>query len=495
MPSKTQTQEPSVDVLIIGAGIGGINAAYRIQESFPQWSYTILEAREELGGTWSLFQYPGIRSDSDLHTFGFSWDPWTEERPIADGPSILKYMKTVAAKHGIDKHIQYHHYVTSIEWRSEKQCWTVEVIVPGTEKKTYFSRFVFVATGLFDYEEGQRSTIPGIENFEGTVVHPQFWPQDLDYDNKRMVIIGSGATAVTLLPSLVDRAAFVTMLQRSPSYLFTTPEHDPVDNMIRRICPTRWVYHALRWKYILRFLIVFKFSRCFPDATKKLLRKSTESQLPENVPFDPHFVPTYNPWDQRMCITPQGDFFAALKTGKSDIVTDHIDTIDKTGIILKSGARLDTDIIVTATGLKMLLFGKIRIVVDGKQVNYSDKFVWKGAALQDVPNLFFVFGYTNASWTLGADTTTLLFMQVLKEMRKRGAQSVVPTLEKTESVKEVPFLNLSSNYIQQAAKERRLPKTGDVAPWKPRSGYIQDRLSLAWGSGVMAGLRFDPPQK
>lgn len=493
MASKTQTPETNVDVLVIGAGISGINAGYRIQEAFPQWSYTILEGREELGGTWSLFQYPGIRSDSDLHTFGFPWDPWTEERPIADGPSILKYTKTVAAKHGIDQHIKYHHSVTKLEWASEEQRWTIEVTAHGTEKKTYFSKFVFVGTGLYDYQEGLRSTIPGIENFEGTVVHPQFWPPDLDYDNKKMVIIGSGATAITLLPSLIDRAAFVTMLQRSPSYLYTAPEHDPLDNLIRRFCPDRWVYKTLRWKYILGFLVFYKFSTRFPEAAKKFLRKSTESQLPANVPFDPHFVPNYNPWDQRMCITPHGDFFAALRTGKSDIVTDHIDTVDKTGIILKSGARLDADIIVTATGLKLLLFGKVKIVVDGKPIDYSDKFVWKGSALQDVPNLFFAFGYTNASWTLGADVATMLFLRVVKEMQKRGVQCIVPTIQTPGSVKEVPWLNLSSNYVQRVVKERRLPKAGDIAPWKPRSSYIQDYLPLVWGSDVTAGLRFGPP--
>ncbi|KAL4755709.1 flavin-containing monooxygenase [Aspergillus foveolatus] len=468
--------------MVIGAGISGINASYRIKEAFPGLSYTILEARNELGGTWSQFQYPGIRSDSDLHTFGFPWDPWTEERPIADGPSILSYLKAVAAKHGIAEHIEYDHRVTKVEWTSQEQRWTIDVMVNGMEKeKTYSALFIFMGTGLFDYEEGQSSPIPGIENFEGTVVHPQFWPADLEFDDKKTVIVGSGATAITLLPSLVDRAAAVTMLQRSPTYLYTTPEHDPVDGLIRRLCPTRWVYKALRWKYILGFLLFFKFSTYFPNAAKKFLRQSIESQLPANVPFDPHFVPSYNPWEQRLCVTPQGDFFASLRTGKADIVTDHIDTVDRAGIVLKSGCRLDTDMIVTATGLKMLLFGKIEILVDGEPVDYPDKFAWKGAALQDVPNFFFAFGYTNASWTLGADTSTMLFLRVVREMDRRGVRCVVPMLQDPGFVKEVPWLNLSSNYVVRAAKEKRLPKGGDTAPWKPRSSYIQDYLPLVPG--------------
>lgn len=494
--AQTPALEPTVDVLVIGAGISGINAAYRIKEAFPKWSFTLFESRDELGGTWSLFQYPGIRSDSDLHTFGFPWDPWTEERPIADGASILDYMKTVAAKHGITEHIKYSHAVTKLDWVSRDQRWTIEAMVNGTEIKRYSARFIFMATGLFDYHQGQPSSIPGIENFGGPVVHPQFWPADLKYDDRKIIVIGSGATAIALVPSLTQRAASVTMLQRSPSYLYTTPEHDPIDALIRRACPTRWLYKALRWKYILGFLVFFKFSTYFPNAAKKFLRQSTEPQLPRNIPFDPHFVPPYNPWEQRMCVTPQGDFFAALRTGKADIVTDQIDTVDKTDIILKSGGgRLDTDIIVTATGLKMLMFGKVEISLDGNlPVDLADKFAWKGAALQDVPNLFFAFGYTNASWTLGADTATLLFLRVVRETEKRGVHCVIPELQTRDSVKEVPWLNLSSNYILRATRERRLPKGGDTAPWKPRSSYIQDYLPLVCGMDVSEGLKFVPPK-
>lgn len=492
MTSNTPSEEVNVDILIIGAGISGINAAYLIQESFPQLSYTILEARDEIGGTWSLFQYPGIRSDSDLHTFGFPWDPWVEDRAIADGPSILNYIKNVAARHGIDKHIQYRRSVTELEWGSKKQRWTVNATVDDTKKTVYTSRFIFMGTGLFDYNEGLRSSIPGIENFQGKVVHPQFWPQDLEYKDKRIVIIGSGATAVTLLPSLSERAAHVTMLQRSPGYYYTTPENDPIDNIIRKWCPARWKYQALRWKYIIGFFIFYRYTILFPEATKKWLRKTTECQLPGNISYDPHFVPSYNPWEQRMCVTPQGDFFRALRSGNADIVTDHIDTVDKDGIILKSGGRLDTDIIITATGLKMLLFGHIKIIVDGKRIDHSEKFVWRGAGLQDVPNFFFAFGYTNASWTLGAEMATILFVRVMKEMQKRSTGFVVPTVEEPECVKEVPWLNLSSNYIQRAAKERMLPKAGNIAPWKPRSSYVQEYLPTKWGD-VMTGLKLGPP--
>lgn len=489
MASSTWIEENMMDVLIVGSGVSGINAAYRIQESFPRMSYAVLESRNEIGGTWSLFKYPGIRSDSDLHTFGFPWDPWTEERSIADGPSILKYMKTVATKHGIDKHIKYHHVVNKIEWSSKKQRWTVHVTVNDDTEATYISQFIFMGTGLFDYHEGLPALIPGIQNFRGTVVHPQFWPPDLQYENKKIVIIGSGATAVTLLPNLNEKAAHVTMLQRSPGYFYSLPAPDPVDDFIRRWCPKTLVYKALRWRYILGFFFIYNFATLFPEATKKGLRKSTEAQLPKHIPYDPHFVPSYKPWQQRMCITPEGDFFRALRTGNSDIVTDHIERVDNAGIVLKSGGRLDADIIITATGLKMQLFGRISIFVDGKPIDHSTKFVWRGSWLQDVPNFAFAFGYTNASWTLGAETSTVLFIRLIKEIQKRGARFATPTIARSGDVQEVPWLNLNSNYIQKAIKNRQLPKAGNIAPWKPRSSYLQEFWWNKWGN-ITAGLKF-----
>lgn len=479
------------DILIVGSGVSGINAAGRIQQLLPSLSYKILEARHEAGGTWSLFKFPGIRSDSDLYTFGFPWEPWSENRPIADGASILNYIKRAAEKHGIDKHIRYAHKVTKMDWSSKQQRWTVHVSVGDSAKTTYTARFVFMGTGLYDYQQGLKSTIPEIQNFQGTVVHPQFWPEDLDYDDKRIAIIGSGATAVTLLPSLTEKAAHVTMIQRSPGYYYSTPARNLIDDLIRRWFPSTWVHHLLRWKYIVGFFAMYEFATRMPEATKRRLRKDVEPQLPANIPYEPHFVPSYNPWEQRLCVTPQGDFFRALRTGRSDIVTDHITTVDETGIVLKSGRRIDADIIVTATGLQMELFGKVSISVDGEPIDHSTKFAWRGSWLQDVPNLAFAFGYTNASWTLGADVSTLLFVRMVEEIGKREKTYAMPMLDQPLDVEEVPWLNLNSSYIQKAAQEKKLPKAGNVAPWKPRSSFIQESLLNKW-IDVTAGMAFGP---
>ncbi|EXJ85908.1 hypothetical protein A1O1_06277 [Capronia coronata CBS 617.96] len=477
------------DVIIIGAGISGINAAYRLQEGIPDYSYAILEGRPEMGGTWSLFKYPGIRSDSDLHTFGFAWDPWKEDRSIADASSILNYLKSTAERHGIDKHIKYRHQVESMNWSTEKQHWQLEVTVDGTDRRRYYARQVLMGTGYYDYARGLTTQIPGIDSFQGTVIHPQFWPEDLDYTDKKVVIIGSGATAVTLLPNMADRAKSVTMLQRSPSYFLPVPLVVPMDRYIKKILPEKWAYKLIRLRFLLVGYLFIRFCRLFPNQGIKILRAATEKELPSNIPFEPHFVPKYNPWQQRMCITPGGDFFAALRTGKADIVTDTIDTVSPTGIRLRSGASLDADIIITATGLKIRFGGGAKILVDGDPYQISQKYVWRGALLQDLPNFAFVFGYTDASWTLGADATAQLWVRLLKTARAKNMTSMVPRVGETEEVLDKPLLNLNSTYIKAAEQDNVLPKGGDRGPWLFRSSYLKDMWHAKFGD-IQTGLQF-----
>lgn len=486
MPSEKVSTNRSFDVLVVGAGISGINAAYRLQTETPDKTFTVLESRGGIGGTWDFFKYPGIRSDSDLHTFGFPWQPWTEQKAIADGESIVNYIKKTAAEHGIDKKIRFHHKLISADWSSDQQSWKILVDADGEEQ--YFNaRFLLLSTGYYDYTEALPASIPGLDTYKGTVVHPQFWPEDLDYANKKVVIIGSGATAITLLPNLADKAAHVTMLQRSPSYLLSVPGIDPLDALARRLLPT-WVFHKLvRLKFLVLPFLFFTFCRVFPKAARGLMRAGTTKQLPKNIPHDPHFQPAYNPWEQRMCVCPDGDFFRCLHEGKADIATGHIETVTAHGITLQSGQEIEADIIVTATGLKMQLAGGARLSVDGQPVQPGDKFMWKGAMLQDLPNAAFVIGYTNASWTLGADATALLVTRLLKHMDKTGMTSAVPHIDDVSGMKVLPTLNLNSTYISKA--KGVLPKASDVGPWRARSNYFADYWGAKWGD-INTGLQF-----
>ena len=473
------------DIVIIGAGISGINSAYRVQTQLPGKSYTILEARGAIGGTWDLFKYPGIRSDSDLHTFGFPWRPWQEQKSIADGASIAKYVRETASMYGIDQRIQYHHKVTSMDWSSDEQSWTLTVSANG-EEKSIFTKFLFVCTGYYDYAEPLPATIPGIENFKGTVVHPQFWPSDLDHSNKRIIIIGSGATAVTLVPSLAETASHVTMLQRSPSYLLSLPNPGG-GSLLSRVLP-RWLSSKLnRLRFLLVPFLFFQFCKAYPNAARTVLRRVTTRQLPPNVPHDPHFEPAYNPWEQRMCVCPDGDFYRSLRRGTADIATGRIQRVTERGITLESGEELAADIIVTATGLKIQLAGGANLRTDGEAVDIGRKFLWKGVMLQDVPNLSFVIGYTNASWTLGADATALLITRLLKFMEKNGWGSTVPRLEDPETLNQVPVLNLSSTYVKRAMDQ--MPKAGDKGQWKARDNYFTDLWNAKFGD-IQTGLQF-----
>ncbi|KAE9382207.1 monooxygenase flavin-binding family protein-like protein [Stipitochalara longipes BDJ] len=472
------------DVVIIGAGLSGINAAQRVQTQLPELTYTILEARGRLGGTWDLFKYPGIRSDSDLYTFGFPWRPWESTKAIADGPSIKQYLVESAAAYGIEKHIQYHQKLLAADWSYKTQSWSLIISVNG-EKKCLKARFMIYGSGYYDYDEPLQTTIPNIDTFKGTKIHPQFWPQDIEYTGKKIVIIGSGATAVTLLPVLAETAASVTMLQRSPTYILSAPAKDS-SSWIRKIFPS-WIVHALvRWKYMWGMYLYFQFCRAFPNKAKALLATATEKELPFRIKQDPNFNPRYNPWEQRLCVCPDGDFFRALREGNAHVMTDTIETVTETGILTSSGTILDADIIVTATGLKMKFAGGVMITLDGTHVDVKDKYLWKGVLLQDIPNTAFLLGYTNASWTLGAEASMQFFCRIVRYMAPRGLAIVTPRVEDESKLRPMSMMNLKSTYIL-AAKEI-LPKCGDLRPWRARVSYFKDFWDAKFGG--FEGLEF-----
>ncbi|KEF58237.1 uncharacterized protein A1O9_06163 [Exophiala aquamarina CBS 119918] len=481
-------EKNTFDVIIVGAGISGINAAYRLQQTLPDYSYAILDGKSRLGGTWDQFKYPGIRSDSDLFTFGLPWEPWQHDRAIAEGKDILSYLECAATKYEIDMHFKFGHMVLSMDWSSSNQLWKLEVTVGG-ERRYLHARHVLLGTGYYDYKRGLNTAIEGIEKFQGTVVHPQFWPEDLNYVDKRVVVIGSGATAVTLLPSMADKVKSITMLQRSPGYFVRIPIVDPLVTLIKRWLPLKWANPMIRMMYFTRAIIFYNFCRMFPERMINFLRKNTERQLPEHLPYDPHFKPKYNPWEQRMCICPGGDFFDCLRSGKAHVVTDTINTVTESGIKLDSGAELDADIIVTATGLKVQFGGAIKLSVDGTPVNVPDKFIWRGIMLQDVPNLAFVFGYTNQSWTLGADAAAQLWVRLLKRAHSRGMNSAIPRVDAKDGVREKFIMDLLSSSYAKAAKEANvLPKGGDRGPWLPRRLWLKDILHAKYGD-ISTGLQ------
>ncbi|RAL08798.1 flavin-containing monooxygenase [Aspergillus homomorphus CBS 101889] len=477
--------EEHFDVLIIGAGISGINAAYRLQSKFPHYRFAILEARDQLGGTWDLFKYPGIRSDSDLFTFGFAWYPWDQDTPIAEGSSILEYLHRATASHGIDQRIRYQHRLLGADWSSSEQRWSLAVEHAG-RSQSMSARFIIFGTGYYDYQQPLQADIPSLAQFNGQIIHPQFWPEDLDYSDKRVVIIGSGATAITLLPKMAEKAARVTMLQRSPTYILSLPNRQ--SSPLRYFLPTSWFRQLQRilWLFTARFF--FLFCQACPAVARAILRLHVSQQLPKTVSFAPHFLPRYNPWDQRLCVCPDGDFFKALNHGVADVRTDTIKTVTATGIQLDSGDTLDADIIVTATGLRLQVAGGASITVDGNPQHLSQKFLWRGIMMQDLPNAAFVLGYTNASWTLGADATARFLCRFLRELDNRGQAAAVPRLSPKEAQKlqKKPLMNLNSTYVVRAAET--LPKTADQGPWAPRDNYLQDLCFAKFGS--LEGLEF-----
>lgn len=482
----TPPSEPIVhDILIIGAGLSGLNTAYRLQTEMPHLNFTVLEARDDIGGTWDLFRYPGVRSDSDMYTYGFAWHPW-RHKLLGDGDEIMSYLHECVSQYGLDKWLNFRHKVVAADWSSKTQRWTIQVDNDG-QSKSYVAKWLILSPGLFDHHKPLPAVIPGIDTFQGQVLHPQFWPADYDYTDKKIVIVGSGATAVTILPALAKTGAkHVTMLQRSPSYIVSIPIPNNKPTLFSRLLPAstfNWL-RRMSWNTTMS-LVAFMCNR-FPSMVRNLIAGETRKQLPAKTPFDPHFVPTYNPWEQRMCYCPDGDFFRALHTDKADVVTGTIKTVTANGIELEDGTNLDADVIVTATGFSLQFAGGVPVTVDQGAVVWPEKLVWNGSMVQDVPNLFFMWGYTNASWTLGADETALIACRLLKYMERHGVHVAVPKTPEAFQTKTQKLWNLSSTYV--VATEANLPKYGSEGPWRPRGTVFLDLMHAKWGN-ITKGLQ------
>ncbi|MDB4945066.1 MAG: flavin-binding family monooxygenase [Labilithrix sp.] len=471
------------DVLVVGAGLSGISAAVHLQDECPDHTFAILEGRDAIGGTWDLFRYPGIRSDSDMYTLGFRFRPWKGEQSIADGASIREYVKDTAHERGIDTKIRFGHRVERVSWSTDRAEWSVEVRRPESGEVVRFTcRFLVMCTGYYDYEEGYSPEFPDASRFQGRIVHPQKWTDDVVTKGKRVVVIGSGATAVTLVPELAKGAAKVTMLQRSPSYIVSLPAVDAVARFLEARLPGPAAYAIARWKNVAVTMATFNVMRAFPERTKKFLVGQVRKQVGKDIDVEQHFTPRYNPWDQRLCLVPDGDLFAALREGRAEIVTDHIERFTETGLLLKSGKRIEADVVVTATGLKLLVAGGIQIIVDGAVVDPGKTRNYKGAMLSDVPNFAIVLGYTNASWTLKADLISEYVCRVLRTMKKNGYAIAVPRVKNREAEldAEEPLMNFSSGYVQRALDQ--MPKQGPKAPWRLYQNYVLDLLGLRFGS-------------
>jgi monooxygenase len=477
-----------VDVLIVGAGLSGIGAAWHLQQQHPGRSYAILEARAASGGTWDLFRYPGIRSDSDLSTFAYAFKPWTGEKAIADGPDILRYIRETASEAGIDRHIRYGHRVMRASWSTPEARWTVEAERADTgETVRLTAGWLFCASGYYRYDEGYTPPLEGAEAFGGQVVHPQHWPEDLDVAGKRMVVIGSGATAVTLVPALVRQGARVTMLQRSPSYVLPLPMRDPVADRLRKWFGDARGHELTRRKNIWRQRALYGFCQRHPKLARKLIRFVTAKQLPAHVDVDTHFNPKYDPWDQRLCAVPDGDLFRTLRHREAEIVTDRIDTLTETGVRLASGRELEADVIVTATGLNLLVFGGVQVEVDGTPVSVSDTLAYRGMMLSGVPNFAFAIGYTNSSWTLKVDLVCEHLCRLLGHMDAHGHEQAVPVNDDPE-METRPLLDFSAGYVQRSVDQ--LPRQGSGSPWHLSMSYYEDVEHLRRGPVEDPALRF-----
>lgn len=480
------------EFIIIGAGASGINAAYKVQTEFPGARYTVLEARDSIGGTWNFFKYPGLRSDSYLTSFGFRWRPWTEDKEIADGARIQKYLEDSVADAGIDKRIHFKHKVVGAHWSSHENKWTVEVDVNGGEdRKRLKGTFVLVCSGYYDYETPLQAEIPGISSFKGQVVHPQFWPDDLDYSDKRVVIIGSGATTVTILPVIAKTAAKVTMLQRSPSYIMPLASSPGHIFAVRRLLPKRIADAINFWKDVILQTILRLFCFAFPRFARRMLINGMARELEgSGIPVDPHFTPRYFPWSQRLCVCPDGDFYKALRGGNCDVLTDLIETVTESGIKTRSGKTIDADIIVTATGLRILILGGVECTVDGQRIKIREKFVWRNFMLEGVPNMAMVVGYTDMSWTLGSDACLRLLMRVIHYMKKISAVTVRPVVQNREALNAEPIISMKSTYFLVA--QDKMPRRAEVDPWNERKGYISETLMATFGgiNSITKGLSF-----
>jgi monooxygenase len=476
------------DVLIVGAGLSGIGAAWHLAKSCPTKSVAILESRDTIGGTWDLFRYPGIRSDSDMHTMGYSFRPWGNEKAIADGKDILQYIRDTAVESGIDKKIRFGQRVTRASWSYADALWTIEAerVADGNPLR-YTCRFLYMCSGYYDYDEGYLPDWPDLGRFKGQVIHPQKWPEDLDYAGKRVVIIGSGATAVTLVPSLSEKAAHVVMLQRSPTYIAARPARDSIADRLNRILPARMAHGIVRWKNVLYGMYIYRMAKRRPEYLKRALIGLVRQELGPDYDVEKHFTPSYNPWDQRLCLVPDSDLFQSIRTGRASVVTDQISAFTDSGIQLASGEHLEADIIITATGLKLKMLGGVEIRVEGKRIALPDLMTYKGMMFSGVPNLASAFGYTNASWTLKAELTSKYVCRLLNHMDAHGQDWCAPQLNDPE-VKEEPGLPLRSGYVERA--KNILPKQGSKRPWKLYQNYFLDLSLLSLGSVEDNSMKF-----
>ena len=482
-----------LDVLVVGAGLSGIAAGHNLQARSPWATYAIFEARDSMGGTWDLFRYPGIRSDSDMFTLGFSFRPWDGDKTIADGASIKSYIERTAAAEGIDRKIRFGHRVISASWSSDEARWHVvaERVASG-ERFELTCGFLFSCSGYYRYDRGHLPEFAGADDFSGTLVHPQHWPEDLDVTGKRVVVIGSGATAVTLIPSLAESAAHVTMLQRSPTYIVSMPGASPVTGLVRRLLPGRWAGTVVRWILAILTQGSYQLSRRHPNVMKRFIRKGVERSLPAGYDVDTHFTPRYDPWDQRLCVVPDGDLFRAISDGRASVVTDHVDTFTERGIRLQSGDELEADVIVTATGLEMLFLGGIELTVDGTPIDPATRLTYKGMMLEGVPNLALAIGYTNASWTLKAELTCEYVTKLLNHLRATGLRQCTP-VNVDPSITPAPLLGLTSGYVQRAAD--RFPKAGSAFPWQVHQSYLRDYRAMRLRSIDDGVMRFSNPAR
>ena len=483
------------DVVVVGAGISGIGAGVHLNDKSPDRSFVILEGREDIGGTWDLFKYPGIRSDSDMHTLGYEFKPWKAEKSIADGPSIMAYLRETVAEHDLKRHMRFGERVVRAEWSTQNATWTVHTERSDGSHGTFECNFLFMCAGYYSYKSGYLPEFPGREKFGGTIVHPQEWPQDLEYSNKRVVVIGSGATAVTIVPAVAETAAHVTMLQRSPTYMVSRPDRDAIANFLRKILPAQLAYSITRAKNTWRQQLVYKKTRSNPDQIKMLLLGGVQLELGGKYPIKRHFLPRYNPWDQRLCLVPNSDFFAAMRSGRASVVTDNIETFTETGILLSSGEHLNADIIVTATGLQLVSLGEADIYVDGQHVDFAQTRTYKGMAYSDVPNLATSFGYINASWTLRADLTCTYVCRLLNHMRDTGTRQCTPRLRPgEETMPRRPWIDgFSSGYMQRVM--HLMPAQGDREPWLNPQNYDRDKKMFREGAMDDGVMQFTNPEE
>ena len=495
MNSKRQTQpaDPHFDVVIVGAGLSGVGAACYLQRRCPEKSFAILEARGSMGGTWDLFRYPGVRSDSDMETLGFSFRPWTSNKSISDGSTILNYIRETAAEFDIEQHIRYHHKLQHAAWNSEAAQWRLEATLENGERTLLTCNFLYMCSGYYDYDAGYTPTWPNMDAFTGRLIHPQAWPQDLSVAGKRVVIIGSGATAVTLVPELAKEAAHVTMLQRSPSYIATKPAEDALAQRLHRLLPARLAHRVVRWKNLLYGMYIYTMSRWKPALVKTSLVKLVKEELGPDYPeveVEENFTPRYNPWDQRLCLAPDGDFFETIKSGRASVVTDSIDAFTQNGLRLASGETLGADIVVSATGLQLKMIGGVTLSVDGAPVDVPSCLSYKGAMYSGVPNFASALGYTNASWTLKCELISKYVCRLLIYMDEYGYASCTPRRPDPtlEEMKERPAVDLTSGYIQRSA--HLLPKQGDAKPWRIHQNYFQDLAAFEYSGFEDGALEF-----